>query len=246
MEISNLKSKLLRLLPFYRWHPEVAIRYLPIADQIKLISHHEPVLDVGSGGLGIAPYLGENISGLDTSFQPPIHPLIHPKIGSGEKIPFGDRSFSVVVSVDTLEHVPPQKREIILREMIRVAKTTVIIAVPTGLKSQSQDRNLAVYYQRKFGREFPFFLEHEKYSLPSEKDLEKLVTAALAKNHRTARVSFKGNENLNLRIFLMKGWITTNTLENIFQRKILLLALPAFKLFDKPPYYRTIATIKLN
>ncbi len=41
-----------------RWHPEVAIRYLPIVKQLKATSLSSgSMLEVGSGWLGIAPYL---------------------------------------------------------------------------------------------------------------------------------------------------------------------------------------------
>ena len=109
------------MIPFYRWHPEVAIRYLPIVSEIKKFPKDTKILEVGSGGLGIAPYLGRLVVGLDNNFSGPSHPLLKQKKGKGEKIPFKDSSFDIVISVDTLEHVPSEKRSLMIDEMLRVA-----------------------------------------------------------------------------------------------------------------------------
>ncbi|MBI4099942.1 class I SAM-dependent methyltransferase, partial [Candidatus Microgenomates bacterium] len=115
---------------FKRWHPEVAIRYLPIVKEINALDR-PTVLEVGSGGLGIAPYLNRSVTGLDTHFSPPFHPSLTKKIGNGTKIPFPDKSFDVVIAVDILEHVKPVDRAKVVSEIRRVAKKEIIIAVPT-------------------------------------------------------------------------------------------------------------------
>lgn len=220
---------------FARWHPEVAIRYLPIVREIRRLG--EPsVLEIGSGGLGIAPYLGRKVVGMDTKFTPPFHPLLEIKIGDATKIPFPDKSFDVVICVDTLEHMENAKRKIAIEEMLRVAKKEIIIAVPTGAEAARQDQKLSEKYKRENGQDYDFLTDHEKFGLPTEEEIKHL----LGDNVRT-----ENNEPLILRNFLMRGWMQNNIFAKIFFWKILLLTIPLFNIFNQPPYYRTIFYEKL-
>ncbi len=47
----------------------------------------------------------------------------------GEKLPFADESFDVVVAICTLHHVPVSKRFKIVSEMVRVTRTGGVVAV---------------------------------------------------------------------------------------------------------------------
>lgn len=215
---------------FNRWHPEVAIRYLPIVAQIKKFGCPS-VLEVGSGGLGIAPYLSLPVTGLDTNFSLPFYPLLSRVKGDGRKIPFADKSFDVVISVDTLEHISRSNRPKIITEMLRVAKKEVIVAVPTGQAARQQDEELNRLYQQIHGQSFPFLDEQLGHGLPSQEE----ILMAIGDNVRV-----ENNEPLALRKFLMAGWMQPSFLAKLFYWKILLLFIPIFKLFDQPPYYRTI------
>src|SRR3989338_7491070 len=95
---------------FYRWHPEVALRYLPLVKEIKALPG-STILEVGSGGLCITPYLGASVTGLDVEFNPPFHPLLNRVVGSVLQIPFKKDSFDIVVCVDTLEHLQSKHRQ---------------------------------------------------------------------------------------------------------------------------------------
>ncbi len=215
---------------FNRWHPEVAIRYLPIVREIRKL-RQPTVLEIGSGGLGVAPYLGRQVTGVDTSFALPFHPLLKRVVGSGTKIPFPDLSFDVVIAVDVLEHVKPADRAKVISEMRRVAKREIIVAVPTGEPAAEQDRELNETYRKIYGQTFPFLDEQLGFGLPTKEEIKK----AMGDNVRV-----ENNEPLVLRDFLMRGWMKPDFLNKLFYWKILLLFLPFFKLFDRPPYYRTI------
>lgn len=86
---------------------------------------------------------------------------------SGAALPFRDKTFSAVITSDTLEHVPPQFRESFLRELWRVSHQYVIISGPfdTACVRQAEDaiRNLE--------RESPsqateWLTEHAQFGLP--------------------------------------------------------------------------------
>src|SRR3989344_3039399 len=108
-----------RYLGIYRWHPTIALRYLPM---IWKIQRAQPglfdVLEVGSGGLGIAPYLKRSVVGVDLVFPPPVHPQLVPVKASAARLPFADNSFAVVVSSDMLEHLSKSDRVAAISEMM--------------------------------------------------------------------------------------------------------------------------------
>src|SRR5438128_180392 len=49
---------------------------------------------------------------------------------SGMGLPFADGSWDIVISCDTLEHIPPTGRAAFLAELRRVARRAVILAAP--------------------------------------------------------------------------------------------------------------------
>ena len=115
---------------FDRWHPQLALRYLPIVSWVKkqgLIN--SKIIEVGSGSLGIGPYLNQTFTGVDIDFSGPRWPKMKQVKGKAEKLPFPDKAFDVAISVDVLEHLPPQNRAPAVSELFRVATKAVIIAV---------------------------------------------------------------------------------------------------------------------
>lgn len=231
---------------FYRWHPEVALRYLPIVDAIRAQGNDATVLDVGSGGLGIAPYLGRQVSGLDVDFYPPYHPLLKQIKGSALNIPLKNDSFDIVVSADTLEHMSREDRKKAISEMIRVARAAVMIAVPSGQAALAQDKQLDEEYERLHGKRFHFLEEQVGFGLPEEGDITKAIEQASIKAKKPVTIEIKGNENLTLRKFLMRGWMSKNILVNIIHRKLFLFLIPLFRLWNNEPAYRKIFIVTIQ
>lgn len=229
---------------FHRWHPEVALRYLPLVDKIKKLGNVR-ILDVGSGGLGIAPYLKRPITGVDVNFSPPFSHFLKRVKGSALNLPFADRSFEIVVCVDMLEHLTKEERKKAIEEMLRVAQKNIMIAVPCGKKAYGQDCELDYYYKKQFGREYIFLAEQLEFGLPQKDEILKMIRKAAQKKRAKIKIEVEGNENLSLRKFLMMGWTTNNLFTNIFFRKILLLAIPLFRFFGKGKTYRQLFFVEI-
>lgn len=88
----------------------------------------EDVLEVGPGpGVfkGMAEIYGAKIVTVDwdISLQPDC-------VGDAEQLPFNDRSFDIVVSFQTVEHLPYERALRAVGEMARLAKRAVVVSVP--------------------------------------------------------------------------------------------------------------------
>lgn len=126
------------------------------------------VLDVG-GSLGViknflpdASITTADISGADVTYD-------------GKHLPFDDRSFDAVVSIDTLEHVPPEQRVAFIKELVRVAKDRVAVVAPfASVAHENYERRLKERMQIR-GQEVPDYLfEHRKYGLVTKGFLDEI------------------------------------------------------------------------
>lgn len=224
-----------------RWHSKVALRYLPIVEKIRELKlENSNILEIGSGSLGITPYLGKRITGVDFNFTGPQTDLLTKVKSSANKIPFKDRSFNVVLMVDIIEHLPQNSRKNALNEAFRIAKKLLVIAVPEGNLSIMEDELLSDYYRKTYQKDFSFFREHQKYKLPAEDYVSDTIKELSVKYKRKLQIRKISNVNMRLHQFLMKGWMTKNPLIDIFFRKILIMLIPIFRKMNTEPTYRKI------
>jgi hypothetical protein len=148
------------------------IRYQPVTSYLQVHPGRRPVLEVGSGAVGLACLYPHTFIGCDLDFGHPPHPLMQPVVGSATRLPFPDRSFPIVVCLDVLEHIPPSQRPAFLRELLRVARSRVILAFPSGDAAKSADRRLVSFYRLCRLPEPNWLEEHQKWPLPSAEELE--------------------------------------------------------------------------
>lgn len=229
----------------WRWHPKVALRYLPIIQKIKRLGLVDmSILEIGSGSLGIAPYLGKPVTGIDIDFTGPQIDLLTKLRGSAVKLPIANQSFNTVLMIDVLEHIPPQDRLRAIAESVRVTKDVLIIATPCGKLAYEEDLYLSKYYEKVHGKQFPFYKEHIKYGLPTFQFMNATIRKVAEESKRKITIEVEGNINLALHRFLMKGWMTRNFLIDIIFRKIFLLIIPLMLIFNYEPTYRKIFYIK--
>jgi hypothetical protein len=97
-------------------------------------------------------------------------------VASGCAIPFADRSFDAVVSIDTLEHLPREARPSFLRECFRIARHYALIAAPFGSQGHIEcERQLDRLCQSEYGEFHPYLHEHVTYGLPEVGDLDQFA-----------------------------------------------------------------------
>uniref|UniRef100_A0A6M3L5V0 Putative methyltransferase n=1 Tax=viral metagenome TaxID=1070528 RepID=A0A6M3L5V0_9ZZZZ len=133
-------------------------RKYPLTFQ-KVASHISPedtVLDVGCGVgvlLDVLKPLCREVAGLDISPKA-IEILkskgIEGKVGKLPTIDYPDKSFDVVVATETLEHL--SEPELLVKEMMRVARKKVIVSVPDNvLGPDTEKEHKQLFTRDSFG-----------------------------------------------------------------------------------------------
>ena len=97
--------------------------------------------------------------------------------GSGFALPFADGSFNAVVSIDTLEHLPREKRSPFLRECLRVARHYLLVAAPLGGEAhRAHEERLDRLYRAVCGEPHLYLGEHVRFGLPDIFELDQLAS----------------------------------------------------------------------
>lgn len=229
---------------YYRQHPETALRYLPIVDLLKKLNlENADILEIGSGSYGITPYLKNCVTGVDTDFPEPEYPLLKQVKSSGERLPFKNNHFEVVILSDVLEHIPKSKRKDVLDESLRVARRYVIVSGPFGKSSALQDKKLAQYSMKKTGEMHPFFKEHLENGLPDVEDIERYTKS----NKKVKCIKRIGSYfSLPVREKIMKIFISNNKLQYYFYLKGLMPFVPILRRLNAGLCYRTLFLIEVK
>jgi len=228
-------------------HPESALRYLPIVQILKTHKlQNSTILEVGSGSLGITPYLKRQVDGVDSDFSGTKTPLLNKIKGSAIDLPFRKNSYDVVISTDTLEHIPANLREKAIDEMLRVGRRLVIIVVPTGLLSQKQDSQLHDRFQKVFKQKDKFLSEHVQNGLPKNDEILVTIDRSLRNMGKNATVSSKPLLNLAVRKLIMYTWISQNKYVYYTYMKGYLLLLPLLRLANFGNCYRRMFVIEFE
>lgn len=231
---------------FLHQHPETALRYLPIVSVMaKKGLKDSKLLEVGSGSLGITPYLKRPIDGIDVNFSGPQTELVNKIKGSAVGLPMHRNSYDVVFSSDTLEHIETNQRERSIYEMLRVAKKLVIIVVPTGKPSEIQDQKLDRYFRKVFNKSDKYLTEHVQFGLPQTDEILVSIDKSLRQLDKKARISSRPLLNLVVRDILMRTWISKNKYAYYLYLKGYLLLLPLLRILNFGNCYRRMFVIEL-
>jgi SAM-dependent methyltransferase len=135
------------------------------------------ILDVGCGPHGLSCVRPELLFvGLDVEFGERVSPTMTAIKAPPGRLPFADESFDTVLSLDTLEHIPPPQRALFVAELGRVSAGRVVLACPER-RLEAADRLVASMIVAT-GLEAPAWLgEHEEFGLPREDEVVALGAA---------------------------------------------------------------------
>jgi GT2 family glycosyltransferase/glycosyltransferase involved in cell wall biosynthesis len=147
-------------------------RYRACAELITSLAPPDKcnIIDVGSGGeclLGkFIPH--HNITYLDPLLR--LNPEKHENMITDDffRYDFKGKRFDYAVSIDTYEHIPPEKRQEFLLKLSSVVTRGFILAFPSADAGDAieTDRMLNDAYREFTGRDYVWLDEHIKYGLP--------------------------------------------------------------------------------
>lgn len=87
--------------------------------------------------------------------------------GDGTAMTFGDSSFDLVISCDTLEHIPPKLRDRFIGELVRVARYGVMLICPIDdYRTALAEKVLYAYIFAELHAWHDQLREHREYGLP--------------------------------------------------------------------------------
>jgi len=107
--------------------------------------------------------------------------------GSGLAIPFPERHFAVVASIDALEHVPRSERPSLLEELVRVTRSKLFVNYPEAESMDAQKQVLSLIPNK-------FIQEHVEYVLPSRDE----TIARLISRDPDIKVNATGHTSINV------------------------------------------------
>jgi hypothetical protein len=207
------------------------MRYVPTLNYLNRMKPTR-ILEVGSGSVGLAPYWPSPVVGCDVRFPEPPHPNLRGVVASTTALPFCNRAFECVCSLDTIEHLGSEQRMPALAEMSRVAARWVLVAYPAGRLAQWSDRAIQRFYDWRGGACPDWLGEHLRPGFP---DGREVPDAARASEWRLTCV---GNENVFAHFFFIvmetRAWFYLHAGD--FLRKHARL----IDLLSVPPCYRQI------
>src|ERR1700761_6790925 len=153
-----------------------AARYYPIVRILKAhgLFKKASLLEIGSGATGIGRFRKVPFVGCDLSFaHAPAWPMTA-ITASAAQLPMKDQQFDVILASDILEHIPPQLRQTVIQESMRVARKLVIFAFPSGQLAWESDKALVNVYRASNQAPPEWLMEHMDAPFPGDELFQKL------------------------------------------------------------------------
>ena len=158
------------VLAWSLWPPDKWQRLRTVA---ALAGETSSLVDVGGRGAEMRR-LASSRHVTSVNIESPCDVLVTPG-----RLPFADRTFETAVSCDVLEHIAAPRRPGHVAELLRVARTRVVMCFPCGSDAKDQsERRLADRLDTRYGLRFDFLDEHLACGLPRPPDVVAMVREA--------------------------------------------------------------------
>ena len=151
-------------------------RYLyPYNFFLKKRKNIKNLLDLGANGAGFARYNIYKIPQTNVDVVKPRKNEIEQfsflkyVVYDGGKLPFGKGCFDLLLCIDTLEHIPPNKRRKFVQEALRVTNKYAIFTFPINTSEKYENILRKIFPQNKF------LQEHKHFSLPKDEEFKQMI-----------------------------------------------------------------------
>jgi hypothetical protein len=151
-------------------------RYAKIISRNReLLNTNKSILEIGAGTNGIAPYLGRPATGIGATADDNSTVFLSLREDDILQFDFADNSYDYVLCVDTLEHIRPDLRATVIREMLRVTREGLIISCPCGRVPYNYDRHFTKILKSNRYKVPQWLSGHIKNGLPELSDIIKII-----------------------------------------------------------------------
>jgi len=178
-------------------------RYVHVANEIQKMKERElTVLEVGSGGQGISGFLipsKRRFSFFLLDIRKDVFKDVrkgHRIVGDGCKLPFRDKTFDIVISVDTAEHIPRSIRHNFYQELKRVCKKRIILTCPMQssdgmFQGKKYDILFQHFYRKEKGIEEPNTAQHITAGHPTIEEIRGALPDSMIYGYKNCDVWLK-------------------------------------------------------
>lgn len=168
-------------------------RYRLAADVVQAVCAETAVrvLDVGGGPGSLKRFLPTaEVVATDVTVPGAWHVAASSLVvADGVALPFADDAFDVVVTLDTLEHVRPERRGALLREVVRTARGWALVVCPCATEGVAEaDTALLEIVRRRFGDAFPTVTILEEHLAFGHPDPDAVAGTLRAAGAEVARI----------------------------------------------------------
>lgn len=209
-------------------------RYTRVTNGISEIKDGKlSVLDVGSGGMEIPGFASTWNYFLVDIQKDALKNLKRGRkvVGDACRLPFRDKAFDTVISIDTAEHIPKSNRHNYFKELKRVHKKQIIITCPIQsddslFKGKTYDLIFQHFYEKEKGSKEQNTAQHVASGHPTIDEIQKELPNSTINGYKNCDVW------LRYMLFSLKPFIGlfTGALYYLFWKKR----------DNEPPYWGAI------
>lgn len=167
--------------------PDKFNRYAFAAQYVQVLCSsglaNPAILDLGSNENLLSTYLnGYPILQGDPDRNHAVGRLVQCR---GERLPFRNRSFDIVVCLDVFEHLTEESRLAVLHEICRVVTHTVLLAFPARNDfNVTHEKTLADIHRYLYGKPNRFLQEHFTHGLVDSIEIETMLSGSFRYRRR--------------------------------------------------------------
>ncbi len=161
-----------------RGYPDWAVRYVPIVRRLRRQGLDTGrVLEIGANENGLARFAKRRVIAVDIAFEhlqaACANQEVLPVQADCSALPFATDTVDICVSMDTLEHVPPEKRTPMASEIVRVMRDTgtAVVTFPAGEAAMQAEQDIQQACRDYTGRSLGWLDEHAACGLPDPDDV---------------------------------------------------------------------------
>jgi SAM-dependent methyltransferase len=175
-----------------RGYPDWALRYAPVARALRGRTNGL-ILEIGANENGLARFVACDVVAVDLSMEhlraARAAQRVRVVAADASALPFADDAFAAGVCMDTLEHIPANRREAVCAELVRTVTDAgvAVVAFPSGDAATRAEQAVRKAHRRYTGGTIRWLEEHDAEGLPDPAGLAAALSRVVNDRRRVRR-----------------------------------------------------------